>query len=250
MLNASSNETAGDVRSSWRSIDWLSAYPPGASKDLAVHAAKVSAVKKWITDATAEHAAFEQNRSSHLCSDDCFRPYVLVLCGRSGCGKSTMVEVLCRELNVEVAQWSDDMIDVDSVQKGAPWDRPTLPTPTLAGSMAEWARGVTFPSLDIRSTGVSAESTEKEKFGIGRRFAYKNHRESKTLSKLILMHSPPFQNSKRSGSDDCGDLLQSVAFPVVIVLSEVGGADDMAFAADRALGLSPAQKNRYFLPLS
>lgn len=41
-------------------------------------------------------------------------PPVLALCGNSGCGKSTTVELICREIGVEVLSWSEDSWDVDS----------------------------------------------------------------------------------------------------------------------------------------
>jgi len=38
----------------------------------------------------------------------------LALCGNSGCGKSTAVELICAELGVEMLVWSEDNWEADS----------------------------------------------------------------------------------------------------------------------------------------
>ena len=41
-------------------------------------------------------------------------PRVLALCGISGCGKSTTVELLCNELHIDLIQWNEDNWDIDN----------------------------------------------------------------------------------------------------------------------------------------
>jgi Mrp family chromosome partitioning ATPase len=67
------------------SILWADKHTPGNSADLAIAPAKVKAVSEWM-----------QAPSSKL----------LVLVGKPGIGKSTMVRVLARELALELMEWN------------------------------------------------------------------------------------------------------------------------------------------------
>lgn len=49
---------------------------------------------------------------------------------------------------------------------------------------------------------------------------------------------------KKNEMNSQGEIMLSFNVPVVVILSEVGGSDDMAYAADRALGLTTFQKYR------
>ena len=62
-------------------------------------------VRAWIAKALRAHAESRDDPS--------FKPHILALCGISGCGKSTMVEVLCRVMNIELMEWSEDSWDID-----------------------------------------------------------------------------------------------------------------------------------------
>ena len=42
-------------------------------------------------------------------------PHVLVLLGGSGCAKSTLVELLCKDMGIQIIQWNSDMWESDSV---------------------------------------------------------------------------------------------------------------------------------------
>lgn len=42
-------------------------------------------------------------------------PSILALCGMSGCCKSSLVELLCREMTVQVHEWSDDCWEGDAI---------------------------------------------------------------------------------------------------------------------------------------
>ena len=45
-------------------------------------------------------------------------PHVLALCGNSGCGKSTAMELLSSELEIELVHWNEDCWDVDGRSDG------------------------------------------------------------------------------------------------------------------------------------
>jgi ABC-type transport system involved in cytochrome bd biosynthesis fused ATPase/permease subunit len=41
-----------------------------------------------------------------------FNNPILILCGNSGCGKSTTVRLLCETLSIETIDWNDDYLDI------------------------------------------------------------------------------------------------------------------------------------------
>ena len=68
---------------------------------------KVKVIKQWITRACAAHKSYTDNPSLF----PYFRPYVLALCGSSGCCKSTAVELICKEMDIKIQRWTDDSWD-------------------------------------------------------------------------------------------------------------------------------------------
>jgi ABC-type phosphate transport system ATPase subunit len=60
----------------------------------------------WLTQSCKAHAEQDEVRN--------FRPKVLALCGPSGCAKSTLVEVLCKELDIDVVVWHDEMWEAEA----------------------------------------------------------------------------------------------------------------------------------------
>jgi hypothetical protein len=78
----------------------------------------------------------------------------------------------------------------------------------------------------VSSSAAAALSSSKE--------------ERVTRAKVILMHSPPFQDA--ANADRPGSLFRSFLHPVIVIVSDVGGADDMQFSADRALRLTAEDK--------
>lgn len=73
--------------------------PPRTVAELSVHSVKVKEVRSALEDAV------DRLRSPHK-----FRVPMVLIHGRSGCGKSTVAEVLLRELGVSV--WTIDCQDV------------------------------------------------------------------------------------------------------------------------------------------
>ncbi len=87
--------------------DWPERFKPTTVKELemGVNYTYTRRLKDWINKALRAHAESRDTPG--------FRPHVLALCGVSGCGKSTMVEVLCREMKVKVMEWTEDEWDMD-----------------------------------------------------------------------------------------------------------------------------------------
>lgn len=198
---------------------WLESYPPTTVVELAVNPIKVKAIRKWIVDALA----------------GLVRPTVLILCGCSGCGKSTTIDLVCKELGVEILEWSDDMLDSEATL-GKATQQGSL---SITGELENFARQSSFPtlSLEINDGNKMPSNHPKKKMGA----------ENPPLlpgAKIMLMHSPPFRNGKQDDLENFSDLMMLFTVPVVLILSDVGGADDMAFSAERALGLKFLQKNR------
>lgn len=221
---------------------WLQEFPPQTVADLAVHSAKIKAVRAWILEAVAAHT-----------SGATIKPYVLVLCGRSGCCKSTMVETICKEIDVSITTWSDDLIEVESW--GDRWKPGRLDEAntrrTLLVDMADYAVQSNFPALEL-NTSKHCSIVDKTLRGIVKQESLKNSEDAgisctPSPKRIILMHSPPFQHAKKGDQELYGDLMQAFNAPVIIVLSQVGGSDDMGFAVEKALGLGDAQKNRFVL---
>eukprot|EP00596_Hydrurales_sp_CCMP1899_P003912 CAMPEP_0119053398 /NCGR_PEP_ID=MMETSP1177-20130426/74407_1 /TAXON_ID=2985 /ORGANISM="Ochromonas sp, Strain CCMP1899" /LENGTH=447 /DNA_ID=CAMNT_0007033345 /DNA_START=76 /DNA_END=1419 /DNA_ORIENTATION=+ len=86
---------------------WLQLYKPITSKDLAMHIGRVKSIREWILKATAAHKE-SQNTPG-------FRPYVLALLGSSGVCKSTAVEILSKELKLQLKVWTEDSWDAGAV---------------------------------------------------------------------------------------------------------------------------------------
>ncbi|XP_063819970.1 cell cycle checkpoint protein RAD17 [Pseudophryne corroboree] len=73
---------------------WIDKYRPEAQTDLAVHKKKVEEVETWLR----AHAGQKQNGS------------ILLLTGPPGCGKSTTILVLAKELGIEVQEWINPLM--------------------------------------------------------------------------------------------------------------------------------------------
>lgn len=74
---------------------WLEKYAPNTSKELKIHHTKLKAIKEWL-----ENVDYQQTS-------------LLILYGNSGSGKSLAIELICKEMGIEVGQWSDDCWDVN-----------------------------------------------------------------------------------------------------------------------------------------
>jgi len=89
---------------------WLDKHTPTTIKELAMHGRKVNDIKSWIERALTAHDKAQRSAEGLMG----FRPFILALCGGSGCCKSTAAEVICRELDVQVKRWTDDSWEADA----------------------------------------------------------------------------------------------------------------------------------------
>ncbi|XP_065069289.1 cell cycle checkpoint protein RAD17-like isoform X2 [Rhopilema esculentum] len=75
-------------------LPWSEKHKPLKETDLSVHKAKIAEVKDWLL--------------SHLCSQrDKNHGSILVLTGPAGAGKSATIDVLSKDLNIELQEWSN-----------------------------------------------------------------------------------------------------------------------------------------------
>lgn len=112
-----------------------------------------------------------------------------------------------------------------------PSDDPML----QASELLDYAHQSSYPRLPLSSGRDSPDATPS----IGSHGRLTNY-----IKKILLMHSPPFQNIRKSDMRKYSECLLSFKYPVIIILSDVGGSDDMGFAANQALGLDPLQISR------
>ncbi|XP_050802080.1 cell cycle checkpoint protein RAD17 isoform X3 [Gopherus flavomarginatus] len=73
---------------------WVDKYKPGTQNELAVHKKKIEEVESWLK------AQIFQRQPKQGGS-------VLVLTGPPGCGKSTTIQILAKELHVQVQEWTN-----------------------------------------------------------------------------------------------------------------------------------------------
>ncbi|XP_039401054.1 cell cycle checkpoint protein RAD17 isoform X1 [Mauremys reevesii] len=73
---------------------WVDKYKPGTQNELAVHKKKIEEVESWLK------AQIFQRQPKQGGS-------VLVLTGPPGCGKSATIQILAKELHVQVQEWTN-----------------------------------------------------------------------------------------------------------------------------------------------
>nr|CAD7202337.1 unnamed protein product [Timema douglasi] len=69
---------------------WLDSYAPQHTKDLAVHNKKVDELSAWMSSAVDNHSEF---------------PMVLLITGPAGCGKTITLQVLAKNMDINVREW-------------------------------------------------------------------------------------------------------------------------------------------------
>ncbi|KAH9914163.1 Rad17-domain-containing protein [Epithele typhae] len=90
---------------------WIDLFEPTAEEELAVHKRKVQDVRQWLLE------AFDGGPSGKLSK---YRR-ILALTGPAGTAKTATVRVLARELDFEIAEWSNTMDEQFSRTEGT-WD--------------------------------------------------------------------------------------------------------------------------------
>ena len=93
-------------------IPWAEKYKPKDEKSLATHSSKTKFVKDWLLRVTGK-VDFDISHGDK-------RIPVLALCGQSGCCKSTLVEVLCQQNNIQILEWSNDNWESDATSRYNP----------------------------------------------------------------------------------------------------------------------------------
>ncbi|XP_070599206.1 LOW QUALITY PROTEIN: cell cycle checkpoint protein RAD17 [Erythrolamprus reginae] len=71
---------------------WVDKYKPKTQSDLVIHKKKIEEVERWLKD----HILQNQTRQGGS---------ILVLTGPSGCGKSATVEILAKDLGIQIQEW-------------------------------------------------------------------------------------------------------------------------------------------------
>ena len=294
-------------------LDWTEKHNPSSLKEVSVHHSYVKNLRDWLTRASAAHREFGHKPS--------FCPFVLALCGPSGCGKSTLVTELCKEMDVELVEWVDDMLENDTNARqqayeastlfagGRSWDNDYFRSDEYGGSIYEhscrkedqmesFARSSAYPTLQLTTftsgdadkarkssqnknknkrgsentkaekskkralNGAGQKKIKKKSKGSSSRVAFDSDddflgsssgeekednedneeneeneekeeqiREAeKSRNRVVLMHDLPQVGSDEQGHQQQGAFIASFRHPVILIVSDVGGKDDMSYA--------------------
>ncbi|TIB75843.1 checkpoint protein Rad24 [Wallemia mellicola] len=81
---------------------WSEFYAPSKVSELAVHSRKVGDLRHWLEE------SFSDTKLSKYRVCGCYLQKLLVLTGTAGCGKSTAVKLLAKEMNVDVIEYLNE----------------------------------------------------------------------------------------------------------------------------------------------
>ena len=96
------NNSKQQASSSYSS--WVQKYVPLSVKQLVIHSTTTRSITQWIEEAlTTTNNNHDNNNLIYS-----YKTPVLILCGKSGCGKSTAIELICNELKVDIKHWTED----------------------------------------------------------------------------------------------------------------------------------------------
>eukprot|EP01041_Mallomonas_annulata_P006481 gene6481-13084_t len=123
---------------------WYTKNKPKTVKELVVHSSKINATREWLVSAVAAHA-----NPSTTTGDYC--PRVLALCGCSGSCKTTLLQVLCKELGIEIIEWTDDMWESDSNARYNPFRDKGLLNGSVNCINSGGSNGIWDPQTQSRS---------------------------------------------------------------------------------------------------
>ena len=83
---------------------WVQKYSPLSVKQLVIHSTTTRSITRWIEEAlTTTNHSDDNNNLIYT-----YKTPLLILCGKSGCGKSTAIELICNELKVDIKHWTED----------------------------------------------------------------------------------------------------------------------------------------------
>jgi hypothetical protein len=174
LSTSSTQSTAADAAAKGSSEMWIDKHAPRTTKELCIAPKKIDEVKSWL----ASHVNSRQSkRKPHSNSNNNNKamsmhttPYdnplgdnpppdtkMMILIGSPGIGKSAMVKVLAREMNLEILTWNDAHVDyVDNsasfqISGGGGGAGEYLPYQSQLASFEEFlnAGGLGMDSLDV-----------------------------------------------------------------------------------------------------
>lgn len=237
---------AGDGRDN---DSWPIRFQPRSLKDVALSPQSKKKVRAWLERALLDHAEQGDRHG--------FRPHVLALCGNSGCGKSTLIEALCNEMEVGVVTWSEDSWDIDMKgnYSGGITSRDAVDRLNEVDDMTSFVRQSAYPKLEL--DGIKAEPKTKQPSMSGGMNRTEKGTKKKSVvsfdsndevkrpqsqhkSKIVLMHDLPHSytasyNGDTSIADDLADLMSSFRDPVVLIVSDIRGSDDVQYASRKLI---------------
>jgi len=254
---SSSSSGVNKTSNASSSESWLTKHHPQTLESVAevTHVNARNFLRGWLTQSCKAHAEQDEVRN--------FRPKVLALCGPSGCAKSTLVEVLCKELDIDVVVWHDEMWEAEasssllSERQYAPshdrlfagqqearhpsaWEEKR----SKAQEMEEFVLQSKYPKLLFRASG-SATGSQKVVSGSARPDpnlvktsdlppSVPGKEFDSSWRRIVLIHDPPRLEFGASGArarqqQDLVSLLTRFRDPVVLIVSDVGN-DDVKYA--------------------
>ena len=89
---------------------WCDAYAPTSMAELATSKNRVQSVRSWMEEALhGRPSSIDSDIAFSQLARDRIRKYrrILVLSGPAGVGKTTTVQVIAKELNVQVMEWEE-----------------------------------------------------------------------------------------------------------------------------------------------
>jgi len=124
-------------------------YAPRSTDELTtcVYAPTVKRVREWVDAAVAPVAGSPRKR-------------LLVLCGAPGIGKSTIVDVVCAELAVEVLRWHDTFGSTAYESFSAESDYRQAPYESQLSQWQQFIQNSKFASLDTRRAPATPQTQQ------------------------------------------------------------------------------------------
>jgi hypothetical protein len=206
---------------------------------------QITFIKAWL-----EKNILERN-------DNAFRDYhdrdnrqpVLMLCGPSGCGKFTTVNILSKELGINVSQWTDDLLDSDSnTYNHNPFSQGGYRNYNSGGqyhndddydSVSSFALRSSYCHLTIKSSNITSSGSRVSS-------QTSNESDKRLIQKqqqLVVIRDP---SAVVSTYKSFCDALISFRCPVIVIVSDsIAGKDDIYRAVDNLLPYS--NRGKYVL---
>ncbi|CAE7445296.1 unnamed protein product, partial [Symbiodinium microadriaticum] len=185
-----------------------------------------------------------------------YSPDILLLCGCSGCCKSTTVKVLCQELRIGTIEWSEDTLASESVSfnalsTGAYRQLPIDAASDMGGRtdsrasvmIDDFTLRSSYPSLAVSRRGANSSQSAAPPVPIAAAQEPFDGLDPQHGTHVILVHDPAALitmtrergdngGSLSYGKDGVAPVLSVLRHPAVLIVSDVTGRDDMPFVVD------------------